>query len=115
VRAEGGELGLVAKDATRAWTVDPADPVTEAVWAAARTCHEALGCRHHGLFDFRIDPAGRPWFLEASLYCSFARKSVVVMMAEAAGIPLGELFATAVQQAARGDAREAAGTASSRG
>jgi len=115
VRAEGGELGLVAKDATRAWTVDPADPVTEAVWAAARTCHEALGCRHHGLFDFRVDPDGRPWFLEASLYCSFARKSVVVMMAEAAGIPLGELFATAVRQAARSDAREAAGTASSRG
>jgi len=114
-RAEGGELGLVAKDATRAWTVDPSDPVTEAVWAAARTCHEALGCRHHGLFDFRIDPDGRPWFLEASLYCSFARKGVVAMMAEAAGIPLGELFATAVQQAAGGDAREAAGTASSRG
>ena len=85
------------------------------MWAAARTCHEALGCRHHGLFDFRIDPDGRPWFLEAGLYCSFARKSVVAMMAEAAGIPLGELFATAVQQAARGDAREAAGTASSRG
>jgi D-alanine-D-alanine ligase len=109
-RADSGELGLVAKDATRAWTVDPADPVTEAVWAAARACHEALGCRHHGLFDFRIDPDGRPWFLEASLYCSFARKSVVVMMAEAAGIPLGELFATAVQGAVRGqsDVREAA-------
>ena len=67
-------------------------------------CHEALGCRHYSLFDFRIDPAGRPWFLEAGLYCSFARKSVVAMMAEAAGIPLGELFATAVQQAARGRA-----------
>ena len=114
-RAGDGGLGLVAKDATRAWIVDPDDPVTEAVWAAARTCHEALGCRHYSLFDFRIDPDGRPWFLEAGLYCSFARKSVMAMMAEAAGIPLGELFATAVQQAARGDAREAAGTARSRG
>ena len=102
VRADDGELGLVAKDATRAWTVDPADPVTEAVWAAARKCHEALGCRHYSLFDFRIDPDGHPWFLEAGLYCSFARKSVVVMMAEAAGIPIGELFDTSVRQAAGG-------------
>ena len=37
------------------------------------------------------------------------------MMAEAAGIPLGELFTTAVRQAVRGEARETAGTASSRG
>jgi D-alanine-D-alanine ligase len=99
-RADDGELGLVAKDATRAWIVDPSDPITAAVWDAARTCHKALGCRHYSLFDFRIDPDGRPWFLEAGLYCSFARKSVVSMMAEAAGISVGELFATAVRQAA---------------
>ena len=98
-RGDDGGLGLVAKDATRAWIVDPSDPVTEAVWAAARTCHEALGCRHYSLFDFRVDPAGRPWFLEAGLYCSFARKSVVVMMAEAAGIAVEELFTGAVRQA----------------
>jgi len=98
-RADDGELGLVAKDATRAWIVDPADPITEAVWDAARACHEALGCRHYSLFDFRVDPDGRPWFLEAGLYCSFARKSVVAMMAEAGGIPVRELFATAVRQA----------------
>jgi D-alanine-D-alanine ligase len=99
-RADDGELGLVAKDATKAWIVDPADPVTAAVWDAARKCHEALGCRHYSLFDFRVDPDGRPWFLEAGLYCSFARKSVVAMMAAAAGIPVEELFATAVEQAA---------------
>lgn len=98
-RADDGELGLVAKDATRAWIVDLADPVTEAVWDVARTCHEALGCRDYSLFDFRVDPDGRPWFLEAGLYCSFARKSVLAMMAEAGGIPVGELFATAVRRA----------------
>ena len=101
-RAGDGELGLVAQDAAKAWIVDPSDPVTEAVWAVARTCHEALGCRHYSLFDFRVDPAGRPWFLEAGLYCSFARKSVVAMMAAAAGIPVTDLFATAVRQAAAG-------------
>lgn len=96
-RAVDGELTLVAKDPSRAWMVDPADPVTAAVWDAARRCHVALSARHYSLFDFRIDPEGRPWFLEAGLYCSFARTSVVAMMADAAGTPLPELFATVVR------------------
>ena len=95
---EGGDLTLVAKDATRAWTVDPGDPVTRRVHAAARRCHAALGCRDYSLFDFRVDPDGEPWFLEAGLYCSFARKSVIPVMAAAAGIPLPELFRQAIQQ-----------------
>lgn len=98
-RADDGGVVLMAKDATRAWIVDPADPVTGSVWAAARTAHVALGCRDYSLFDFRIDPGGRPWFLEASPYCSFARASVVAVMAAAAGIGLPELFDTAVGQA----------------
>jgi D-alanine-D-alanine ligase len=44
------------------------------------TCREALGCRYYGLFDFRVDPE--------ALYCSFARKSVVVVMAEVGGTSL---------------------------
>lgn len=91
-RDPDGELRLVAKDPARAWVVDPADPATAPVWAAARHCYRALGCRHYGLFDFRIDPAGTPFFLEAGLYCSFARTSVVATMAAAAGIPVVELF-----------------------
>jgi len=58
----------------------------------------ALRCRHYSLFDFRIDPSGQPWFLEAGLYCSFARKSVISVMAKAAGIPLDDLFATAIRE-----------------
>ena len=101
--AADGELSLAAKDGVRAWMVDVADPVTETVWAAARACHRALGCRDYSLFDFRIDPAGRPWFLEASLYNSFARQSVVTMMAEAGGIALPDLFASTIDAAlARG-------------
>jgi D-alanine-D-alanine ligase len=98
-RSGDGGLNLVAKDSTRSWIVDPADPVTQAVWAAARACHTALGCRHYSLFDFRVDPAGEPWFLEAGLYCSFARPSVISMMAAAGGIPLPELFQTVLDQA----------------
>lgn len=97
-RNDEGELALVAKDATRAWIVDPADPVTRTVWEAARRCHLALGCRDYSLFDFRIDPDGQPWFLEAGLYCSFARTSVVSMMAAAAGTPVAELFQLMIRE-----------------
>jgi D-alanine-D-alanine ligase len=68
------------------------DPVVSAVWQAARACYRALGCRHYGLFDFRIDPAGRPWFLEAGPYCSFAPASVIAKMAAAEGITVRTLF-----------------------
>lgn len=101
-RRPDGDLRLVAKDASRAWIVDPADPVTAPVWEAARACHLALGCRHYSLFDFRVDRAGRPWFLEAGLYCSFARQSVVAVMAQAAGVPVTELFDGALRQALAG-------------
>jgi len=71
------------------------------VWALARRCHTALGCRHYSLFDFRIDPDGRPWFLEAGPYCSYAEKSVLVVMARAAGLTVPELFRIGVAQALR--------------
>jgi D-alanine-D-alanine ligase len=98
-RDREGELTLVAKERARAWIVDPNDPITEGVWNAARRCHVALGCRDYSLFDFRIDHHGHPWFLEAGLYCSFARQSVIAMMAAAAGITIDELFATALDGA----------------
>lgn len=97
--ADDGDLRLMAKDAEHAWILDPSDPVTSAVWKAAQVCHVALGARHYSLFDFRIDPAGHPWFLEASLYCSFARSSVLAVMAKAAGIDIPELFATTLGEA----------------
>ncbi|MBB2989126.1 D-alanine-D-alanine ligase [Mycolicibacterium iranicum] len=97
-RTEAGDMYLVAKDAGRAWIVPTDDPVTDTVWAAARRCHEALGCRDYSLFDFRIDPAGNPWFLEAGLYCSFAPSSVIATMAHAAGTGLTDLFADALHE-----------------
>jgi len=98
-RDENGGLYLVAKDKTKAWIVDPSDPITERVWEAAKKCHVALGCRHYSLFDFRIDPSGQPWFLEAGLYCSFAQKSVISMMAKASGTSLDTLFQTMLNNA----------------
>ena len=98
-RAEAGDLHLVAKDAEHAWLVDPTDPVTPAVWRAAAACHRALGCRDYSLFDFRVDPEGRVWFLEASLYWSFAPTSVLTAMAGAAGTDLCDGFEDAVRSA----------------
>jgi D-alanine-D-alanine ligase len=93
---QNGDLHMVAKNNTKAWIVDPDDPITTRVWDAAKKCHIALGCRHYSLFDFRIDPSGQPWFLEAGLYCSFARTSVISMMAKAADLPLEKLFEIAL-------------------
>lgn len=92
-------LRLVAKDASDVVIVDADDPVTARVWEVARRCHVALGCRDYSLFDLRIDPAGRPVFLEASLYCSFSPASVLAVMARAGGIGLDELLASAIDRA----------------
>jgi D-alanine-D-alanine ligase len=96
VRADDGTLGLMAKDTPTVWIVDAGDPVTAPVQEAALACHTALGCRDYSLFDFRVDPDGVPWFLEAGLYNSFARQSVIPTMARAAGTELPALFHDAV-------------------
>ncbi|WP_016949469.1 hypothetical protein [Anabaena sp. PCC 7108] len=91
-----GNLFLTAKDNIKAWIVDTNDPITQKVQEVAKKCHQALGCRHYSLFDFRIDPNGEPYFLEAGLYCSFAPKSVISSMSKAAGISLNELLEIAI-------------------
>jgi D-alanine-D-alanine ligase len=93
-----GELDLTSKFEPQSWVVRADDPIVQGVWEAARTCHRALGCRHYSLFDFRIDPAGQPWFLEAGLYCSFAPKSILVGMMKADGVELAEFFSRMVAQ-----------------
>ncbi len=91
-------LALAAKAPDESWIVADDDPVVAAVGTAALRCHIALGCRHYSLFDFRIDPKGQPWFLEAGLYCSFSPQSVVATMASASGWPLEAFFAAMVEQ-----------------
>jgi D-alanine-D-alanine ligase len=97
-QTDDGDLRFAAKDNMKSWIVDPNDSITQKVQQVAKKCHLALGCRHYSLFDFRIDPMGQPWFLEAGLYCSFAPKSVISSMAKAAGIPLNDLLITAINE-----------------
>ena len=84
----------------------PAD-VDSVLWAkveaGAKKAHVALGCRDYSLYDVRVSPEGEIAFLEASLYCSFAPRSIIVQMSEATGearlqhIPL---FISLVERAA---------------
>jgi len=61
--------------------------------------HRALGCRDYSIFDVRIDPEGEPYFLEACLYCSFAPKSVIVLMSEGKGYKHQDVFEMLVNRA----------------
>lgn len=97
-QTDNGNLRFAAKDNIKSWIVNTHDPITQKVQEVAKKCHQALGCRHYSLFDFRIDPNGEPWFLEAGLYCSFAPKSVISSMAKATGIPLNELLIIAINE-----------------
>lgn len=97
-RNDQNALTFAAKDLKNSWIVDRDDPIVAPVWAMARKCHEAIGCQQYSLFDFRIDPQGQPWFLEAGLYCSFSPKSVLSAMMAAAGTPLDQFFADAIDQ-----------------
>ena len=65
----------------------------------AKKAHTALGCRDYSIFDVRVSPEGIPYFIEASLYCSYASKSIIVMMSEAEGRKPYDLFTIALEKA----------------
>ena len=60
--------------------------------------HGALGCRDYSIFDVRVAPDGTPYFIEASLYCSYASSSIIVMMSEAGGRKPYDLFNIALEK-----------------
>jgi D-alanine-D-alanine ligase len=81
------------------WMLKSFDPITEKVQEMAKKCHLALGCRHYSLFEFRIDPDGEPWFLEACLYCSFGPGGGISGMAKIAGIDMDDLVMIMIEEA----------------
>ena len=101
-RDSADRLELAAKAQSESWIVNSNDPVVNAVWHAAKQCHTALGCRQYSLCDFRVDPDGTPFFLEASLYCSFSPQSVMVNMMQAAGTPLANFLDQTIEEALAG-------------
>ena len=96
--ADGKFIGYPEDDIRKHWIVDASDPITEKVQQLAKKCHLALGCRHYSLFEFRIDPNGQPWFLEAGLYCSFGAGGGITGTAEKAGISVNDLVMIMIQE-----------------
>ena len=80
------------------WIVDVNDPITQKIQEVARKCHIALGCRYYSIIEFRVDPAGECWFLEAGLYCSFGNGSGIPHVAKSAGISLEELYKIVINE-----------------
>ena len=96
--ADGKFIGYPEDDIRKHWIVASNDPITEKVQQVAKKCHLALGCRHYSLFEFRIDPKGEVWFLEAGLFCSFGGGGGISGAADAAGIPIDDLLMMMIQE-----------------
>ena len=87
--------------AQKHWMLSSSDPISEKVQEMAKKCHLALNCRHYSMFEFRIDPNGEPWFLEACLYCSFGPGGGLSEMANTGGISLGDLITIMIREAVK--------------
>jgi D-alanine-D-alanine ligase len=70
------------------------DPGLEArLGGLAQKAWAALRCRDFARFDFRVDAAGTPWFLEANPLPTFASDSAFAVLAELEGCPYPEYIA----------------------
>lgn len=90
---------------------DLSDASAAALSRAALRMHGALRCRDYSLFDFRIHAeTGAPWLLEACVFWSFSRFSVISRMLEAEGTALdavaGRMWARAAARRGMAQAAE---------
>ena len=68
------------------------DNLAAKVKEEAKKMHRVLGARDYSLFDFRVDSrTGEVVFLEAGLYWSFSKASMISKMLVAGGDPVTEL------------------------
>lgn len=64
---------------------------TRAVQDLGLQVHQALKLRHFSRVDFRLDPAGALWILEANTVPGMTATSLLPQSAQAAGIAFDEL------------------------
>jgi len=77
------------------------DPVVaQACAQAALTAHAALGLRDLSRTDLIVDTDGVPWFLEVNVAPGMTETSLFPQAVSAAGLDLGELWQSLVEQAA---------------
>ena len=89
--SEAGQVTTRSWDRPSLPTSCPADLPSETLAALERSAfamHRALGCRDYSLYDFRVDPDGRPWLLEACIFWTFTPFSIVSRMLAAEGTEL---------------------------
>jgi len=74
----------------------------EQLATAAKTAHVALGCRDYSLYDFRVHAeTGEPYLLEAGLFWTFGKISMISRMVLADGQDLDAIVMALWQRAAR--------------
>lgn len=71
-------------------------PIIDRALAHALIAHNALGLRHLSRIDFIVDPAGTPWFLEASTMPGLTETSSTALALDAAGFDVGGVYAALV-------------------
>lgn len=64
----------------------------------ARRAFRALRCRDFARVDFKLDAAGRPWFLEINPLPTFSPEGSFGILAELAGRPLADLLADVLRR-----------------
>ncbi|AFY55471.1 ATP-grasp enzyme, D-alanine-D-alanine ligase [Rivularia sp. PCC 7116] len=76
----------------RACPADVTPELFEKLADAAKRAHIALGCRDYSLYDFRIhSETNEPYLIEAGLFWSFGRISVISLLVEVDGETLEDV------------------------
>ena len=79
---------------TKTWFLDPRkeEMLIHRIQQQSCRAFRELGLQDFGLFDFRVDVEGNPFFLECNLCCSFGPRSVVNIVAKDSGFTDESLF-----------------------
>ena len=86
---------------SKTWFLDPAKEaeLINRIQSQSRRAFLELDLQDFGLFDFRVDLEGNPFFLECNLFCSFGLQSFLNVVARNSGFTDESLFDLMVQNA----------------
>ena len=73
------------------------EKVTRKIQDDALKIHKALGCRHYGRVDFRLNQKNEHYFLEINTLPGMTSTSLLPMAAQAAGLDFPELVDTIIK------------------
>ena len=73
------------------------EKVTRKIQDDALKIHKALGCRHYGRVDFRLNEKNEHYFLEINTLPGMTSTSLLPMAAQAAGLDFPDLADTIIK------------------